>query len=78
MSEDKYKELRRLHKEVSISNNQVIVWAIFDKVPELLADLDTAMKALEYYAGPDCGMSGQSIIKEGFIARKALEKIRDK
>lgn len=31
-------------------------------------------EALEFYAGPDCGQTGQSIIKDGIRARSVLDK----
>lgn len=41
----------------------------------LEAKLDKAMEALRLYAGPDCGQSGQSITKDGELARTVLKEI---
>jgi hypothetical protein len=34
------------------------------------------LEAVEYYNGPDCGMEGQSIIKDRIVAMKTLEKLK--
>lgn len=32
-------------------------------------------ECVEFYAGPDCGMTGQSIIKDGERARQTLKEL---